>query len=130
MENLKATDKLYDVMRAAAEVVGQIALRLTHDHELYLDFERYSEELLAFQEKFFPYDRDVKVRKALSALNPCLWGHVLIRLCCHWMQQGGHLPPLGTRVYQDVRGIDVLYRAVQAESLCKTDLANLAAVSS
>ncbi|XP_061204810.1 transferrin receptor protein 1 [Neopsephotus bourkii] len=60
VENLKMTDKLYDLMRAAAEVAGQIALRLTHDHELYLDFERYSEELLAFQEKFFPYDRDVK----------------------------------------------------------------------
>ncbi|KAM9007564.1 transferrin receptor protein 1 [Ara ararauna] len=60
VENLKMTDKLYDLMRAAAEVAGQIALRLTHDHELYLDFERYSEELLAFQEKFLPYDRDVK----------------------------------------------------------------------
>lgn len=71
VENLKMTDKLYDLMRAAAEVAGQIALRLTHDHELYLDFERYSEELLAFQEKFFLYDRDVKVRKAPSPLNPC-----------------------------------------------------------
>ncbi|XP_062485030.1 transferrin receptor protein 1 [Pezoporus occidentalis] len=60
VENLKMIDKLYDLMRAAAEVAGQIALRLTHDHELYLDFERYSEELLAYQEKFFPYDRDVK----------------------------------------------------------------------
>uniref|UniRef100_A0A8B9FMJ8 Transferrin receptor protein 1 n=1 Tax=Amazona collaria TaxID=241587 RepID=A0A8B9FMJ8_9PSIT len=60
VENLKMTDKLYDLMRAAAEVAGQIALRLTHDHELYLDFERYSEELLAFQEKFLPYLRDVK----------------------------------------------------------------------
>lgn len=100
VENLKMTDKLYALMRAAAEVAGQIALRLTHDHELFLDFERYGEELLAFQEDFLPYDRDVKVRKAPSALNPCrlLWGHVLIRLCCCWVKQGGHLPPLGTRV--------------------------------
>lgn len=60
VENLKMTDKLYALMRAVAEVAGQIALRLTHDHELYLDFERYSEELLAFQEKFLAYDRDVK----------------------------------------------------------------------
>ncbi|NXU24681.1 TFR1 protein, partial [Thalassarche chlororhynchos] len=60
VENLKMTDKLYALMRAAAEVAGQIALRLTHDHELFLDFERYGEELLAFQEKFLPYDRDVK----------------------------------------------------------------------
>ncbi|KFR06789.1 transferrin receptor protein 1 [Opisthocomus hoazin] len=60
VENLKKTDKLYDLMRAAAEVAGQIALRLTHDHELFLDFERYSEELLVFQEKFLTYSRDVK----------------------------------------------------------------------
>lgn len=97
--NLKTTGNLYGLMRAAAEVAGQIALRLTHDHELFLDFERYAEELLAFQEKFFPYDRDVKVRKTQSALNPCrgLWGCVLIRLCCCWMQQGEHLPALGMR---------------------------------
>uniref|UniRef100_A0A6G1RIP1 Transferrin receptor protein 1 n=1 Tax=Hypotaenidia okinawae TaxID=2861861 RepID=A0A6G1RIP1_9GRUI len=61
VENLKTNDKLYPLMRAAAEVAGQIAVRLTHDHELFLDFERYSEELLAFQEKFLPYDRDVKM---------------------------------------------------------------------
>ncbi|GAB0193613.1 transferrin receptor protein 1 [Grus japonensis] len=60
LENLKTTDKLYAFMRAAAEVAGQIAVRLTHDHELFLDFERYSDELLAFQEKFLPYDRDVR----------------------------------------------------------------------
>ncbi|XP_009321856.1 PREDICTED: transferrin receptor protein 1 isoform X2 [Pygoscelis adeliae] len=60
VENLKMNDKLYALMRAAAEVAGQIALRLTHDHELFLDFERYDEELLAFQEKFLPYDRDVR----------------------------------------------------------------------
>ncbi|NWQ86798.1 TFR1 protein, partial [Burhinus bistriatus] len=60
VENLKMTDNLYALMRTAAEVAGQIALRLTHDHELFLDFERYSEELLVFQEKFLPYNRDVK----------------------------------------------------------------------
>ncbi|NWX19838.1 TFR1 protein, partial [Aegotheles bennettii] len=60
VDNLRMTDKLYDLMRAAAEVAGQIALRLTHDHELYLDFERYSEELLAFQGKILTYERDVK----------------------------------------------------------------------
>ncbi|NXX63002.1 TFR1 protein, partial [Scopus umbretta] len=61
VENLKMTDNLYALMRAAAEVAGQIALALTHDHELFLDFERYSEELLAFQEKFLDYDQDVNV---------------------------------------------------------------------
>ncbi|NXY25561.1 TFR1 protein, partial [Atrichornis clamosus] len=56
----KKTDKLYALMRAAAEVAGQIALRLTHDHELFLDFDRYTEELLSFQEKLLPFDQDVK----------------------------------------------------------------------
>ncbi|NXE27184.1 TFR1 protein, partial [Ardeotis kori] len=60
VEKLNLNDKLYALMHAATEVAGQIALRLTHDHELFLDFERYSEELLAFQEKFLPYYRDVK----------------------------------------------------------------------
>lgn len=60
VENLKAINSLYAHLRAAAEVAGQIALRLTHDHELFLDFGRYSEELLAFQEKFLVYDQDVK----------------------------------------------------------------------
>ncbi|NWV45510.1 TFR1 protein, partial [Daphoenositta chrysoptera] len=59
--NLKVkTDKLYPLMRTAAEVAGQIALRLTHDHELFLDFDRYSEELLSFQEEILPFDSEVK----------------------------------------------------------------------
>ncbi|NXG25789.1 TFR1 protein, partial [Grallaria varia] len=58
--NLKKIDKLYPLMRAAAEVAGQVALRLTHDHELFLDFDRYSEELLSFQEKILSFDQDVK----------------------------------------------------------------------
>ncbi|NWV98162.1 TFR1 protein, partial [Machaerirhynchus nigripectus] len=61
LANLKGkTDKLYPLMRTAAEVAGQIALRLTHDHELFLDFDRYSEELLSFQEKILPFDSKVK----------------------------------------------------------------------
>ncbi|XP_025926644.1 transferrin receptor protein 1 isoform X1 [Apteryx rowi] len=60
VENLKKIANLYGLIRAAAEVAGHIALRLTHDHELFLDFGRYSEELLAFQEKFLDYDQEVK----------------------------------------------------------------------
>ncbi|NXE40551.1 TFR1 protein, partial [Ptilorrhoa leucosticta] len=60
LANLKGkTDKLYHLMHTAAEVAGQIALRLTHDHELFLDFDRYSEELLSFQEKILPFDSDM-----------------------------------------------------------------------
>ncbi|KFQ37441.1 PREDICTED: transferrin receptor protein 1 [Merops nubicus] len=62
VENLKKIDNLYALMRAAAEVAGQIALRLTHDHELFLDFGRYSEELLAYQEKILPYYQVVKAQ--------------------------------------------------------------------
>lgn len=72
VENLKKINNLYGLMRAAAEVAGQIALRLTHDHELFLDFERYSEELLAFQKKFLLYNDKIKVRKAPSAPNSCM----------------------------------------------------------
>ncbi|NWT60709.1 TFR1 protein, partial [Erythrocercus mccallii] len=61
LANLKEkTDILYPLMHTAAEVAGQIALRLTHDHELFLDFDRYSEELLSFQEKLWHFDYDVK----------------------------------------------------------------------
>ncbi|NXH09825.1 TFR1 protein, partial [Bucco capensis] len=60
LENLKKIDNLGGLMRAAAEVAGQIALRLTHDHELFLDFERYSEELLAFQRQLLPYYQEVQ----------------------------------------------------------------------
>ncbi|KFV85042.1 Transferrin receptor protein 1 [Struthio camelus australis] len=60
VENLKMITNLYGLIRTAAEVAGQIALRLTHDRELYLDFGRYSEELLAFQEEFLQYDQEVK----------------------------------------------------------------------
>ncbi|NWQ99685.1 TFR1 protein, partial [Paradoxornis webbianus] len=61
LANLKEkTDMLYPLMRAAAEVAGQIALRLTHDHELFLDFDRYSDELLSFQEKIWHFEPDVK----------------------------------------------------------------------
>ncbi|NXQ58820.1 TFR1 protein, partial [Anthoscopus minutus] len=61
LANLKAkTDKLYPLMRAAAEVAGQMALRLTHDHELFLDFDRYGDELLSFQEKLRHFESHVK----------------------------------------------------------------------
>nr|XP_012431177.3 transferrin receptor protein 1 isoform X1 [Taeniopygia guttata]XP_030136428.3 transferrin receptor protein 1 isoform X1 [Taeniopygia guttata] len=61
LANLKEkTGQLYPLMYAAAEVAGQIALRLTHDHELFLDFDRYSDELLSFQEKLWHFNANVK----------------------------------------------------------------------
>lgn len=70
MANLKEkTDELYPLMRTVTEVAGQIALRLTHDHELFLDFDRYTEELLSFQEQLSSFDSSVKVRRTLSSPN-------------------------------------------------------------
>ncbi|NXO33866.1 TFR1 protein, partial [Locustella ochotensis] len=61
LANLKEkTDMLYPLMRTAAEVAGQIALRLTHDHELFLDFDRYSEELLLFDKKLQHFEDSLK----------------------------------------------------------------------
>lgn len=77
LANLKEkTDQLYPLMYTAAEVAGQIALRLTHDHELFLDFDRYSDELLSFQEKLWHFNANVKVRRteftrSLMIMGPC-----------------------------------------------------------
>ncbi|CAN8190662.1 unnamed protein product [Coccothraustes coccothraustes] len=61
LANLKRkTANLYPLMRTAAEVAGQIALRMTHDHELFLDLDRYSDELLSFQEKLWHFNGNVK----------------------------------------------------------------------
>ncbi|KAJ1087192.1 hypothetical protein NDU88_000380 [Pleurodeles waltl] len=49
MENLQlCVLNVDDVCRAAAEVAGQMIIRLTHDHELPLDYTRYSVEVLSF----------------------------------------------------------------------------------
>ncbi|NXU36933.1 TFR1 protein, partial [Drymodes brunneopygia] len=61
LANLKQkTDQLYPLMRTAAEVAGQIALRLTHDHELFLDLDGYTEELKSFQIKLSYFSANVK----------------------------------------------------------------------
>ncbi|XP_039929652.1 transferrin receptor protein 1 isoform X1 [Hirundo rustica] len=61
LANLKErTSMLYPLMHTVAEVAGQVALRLTHDHELFLDLDGYTEELLSFQEKLWRFDSSVK----------------------------------------------------------------------
>ncbi|XP_043854319.1 transferrin receptor protein 1 [Dromiciops gliroides] len=52
--------RLKDLMHAAAQVTVQMMIRLTRDHELYLDYERYSEELFSFVRKLLPYMSDIK----------------------------------------------------------------------
>ncbi|XP_054839990.1 transferrin receptor protein 1 [Eublepharis macularius] len=43
-----SSEKLDRTIRAAAEIAGRMALRMTHDHELYLDFSSYDDKLRDF----------------------------------------------------------------------------------
>uniref|UniRef100_H3AGY3 Transferrin receptor protein 1 n=1 Tax=Latimeria chalumnae TaxID=7897 RepID=H3AGY3_LATCH len=62
LERLQAflKPKLEDVTRTVAELVGQMAIQLTHDHELNLDYARYSTKLLQFIRKVFSYKEQLK----------------------------------------------------------------------
>ncbi|XP_028915063.1 transferrin receptor protein 1 [Ornithorhynchus anatinus] len=60
LDNLKSFPNLNSLMRAAAEVAGQMMIRLTHDHELYLDYVRYNQELLKFIKAFSPFQQEIK----------------------------------------------------------------------
>lgn len=56
---LGSTD-LSKVMRAAAEIAGRLALRLTHDHELYLDYKSYDNKLYEFISRIKQYFGSLK----------------------------------------------------------------------
>ncbi|KAJ6655488.1 hypothetical protein lerEdw1_005066 [Lerista edwardsae] len=47
-------------MRAAAEIAGRLALRMTHDHELYLDYKSYDNKLHELGTKVMAYRGDLK----------------------------------------------------------------------
>ncbi|XP_026549051.1 transferrin receptor protein 1-like [Notechis scutatus] len=49
-------------VRLAAEIAGRMALRLTHDHELYLDYNSYDSRLQNFIMRLLPYQKEMKVR--------------------------------------------------------------------
>ncbi|XP_019388081.1 PREDICTED: transferrin receptor protein 1-like [Crocodylus porosus] len=55
-----AVPNLNVLMRQAAELAGQIAVRLTYEHELLLDFGRYKQELQTFLNKIVDYSKDVR----------------------------------------------------------------------
>ncbi|XP_027700995.1 transferrin receptor protein 1 [Vombatus ursinus] len=59
-DKLKNIPQLKELMKAAAEVTVQMVIRLTRDHELYLDYERYNEELFNFVRKLLPYKSELK----------------------------------------------------------------------
>ncbi|XP_019359002.1 PREDICTED: transferrin receptor protein 1 isoform X1 [Gavialis gangeticus] len=55
-----AVPNLNVLMRQAAELAGQIAVRLTYEHELLLDFGRYKQELQTFVNNIVDYSKDVR----------------------------------------------------------------------
>uniref|UniRef100_A0A8C3SV46 Transferrin receptor protein 1 n=1 Tax=Chelydra serpentina TaxID=8475 RepID=A0A8C3SV46_CHESE len=50
-------DKL---LQAATEVAGQMAIKMTYDHQFYLDYEQYNQELLNFIMKISVYKQEIK----------------------------------------------------------------------
>lgn len=59
-ELVERIPELNKVARAAAEVAGQFVIKLTHDIELNLDYERYNSQLLLFLRDLNQYRADVK----------------------------------------------------------------------
>ncbi|KAH0624240.1 hypothetical protein JD844_007854, partial [Phrynosoma platyrhinos] len=51
--------QLDNMMRAAAEIAGRMALRMTHDHELYLDYSSYDDRLRGFGVKLMMYRKEL-----------------------------------------------------------------------
>ncbi|XP_039219736.1 transferrin receptor protein 1 isoform X2 [Crotalus tigris] len=49
-----------NAVRLAAEIAGRLALRLTHDRELYLDYKSYDSWLHNFVAKLLPYQKEMK----------------------------------------------------------------------
>ncbi|XP_004038298.1 transferrin receptor protein 1 [Gorilla gorilla gorilla] len=59
-ELIERIPELNKVARAAAEVAGQFVIKLTHDVELNLDYERYNSQLLSFVRDLNQYRADIK----------------------------------------------------------------------
>lgn len=51
---------LDELLQTATEVAGQMAIKMTYDHQLYLDYEQYNQELLKFIMKIAPYKQEIK----------------------------------------------------------------------
>ncbi|XP_038273689.1 transferrin receptor protein 1 isoform X2 [Dermochelys coriacea] len=52
--------QLDKLLQTATEVAGQMALKMTYDHQFYLDYEQYNQELLNFIMKISPYKQEIK----------------------------------------------------------------------
>uniref|UniRef100_A0A452IDG9 Transferrin receptor protein 1 n=1 Tax=Gopherus agassizii TaxID=38772 RepID=A0A452IDG9_9SAUR len=51
---------LEKMFRTATEMAGQMVIKMTYDHQLYLDYDQYNQELLKFIIKISPYKREIK----------------------------------------------------------------------
>ncbi|XP_034989030.1 transferrin receptor protein 1 [Zootoca vivipara] len=60
LTSLSSSAALENTMRKAAEIAGRIALRMTHDHELYLDYESYNNKLRDLIGKIVPYRKEMQ----------------------------------------------------------------------
>uniref|UniRef100_A0A8C6XAJ5 Transferrin receptor protein 1 n=1 Tax=Naja naja TaxID=35670 RepID=A0A8C6XAJ5_NAJNA len=82
-------------IRLAAEIAGRMALRLTHDHELFLDYKSYDSRLQNFIMRLLPYQREMKKRG----------------LDIHWLFQArGDFSRATTALAQDVKNTDLTDR--------------------
>uniref|UniRef100_A0A8C2YSY3 Transferrin receptor protein 1 n=1 Tax=Chinchilla lanigera TaxID=34839 RepID=A0A8C2YSY3_CHILA len=57
---MREIPQLNKLMYAAAEVAGQFLIKLTHDFELNLDYEIYSNKMLSFLRELMQYRADIK----------------------------------------------------------------------
>ncbi|XP_074859919.1 transferrin receptor protein 1 isoform X2 [Carettochelys insculpta] len=62
-KNLLSMSNIKEAFHAAIEVAGQMTIRMTYDHALYLDYEQYNQELLNFIMKISQY------RQAMKGMN-------------------------------------------------------------
>lgn len=81
-----------NAVRLAGEIAGRMALRLTHDRELYLDYKSYDSRLHNFVSSLLPHQKEMRVRL------PNLGGPGPLGTPCHstlvpavpWAQVRGH----------------------------------------
>ncbi|KAK2500420.1 hypothetical protein MC885_020223 [Smutsia gigantea] len=57
----KSIPQLSKMVRAAAEIAGQLVIKLTHDAELNLNYEMYNDKILSFVRDMNQFRTDVKV---------------------------------------------------------------------
>ncbi|XP_070587184.1 transferrin receptor protein 1-like isoform X1 [Erythrolamprus reginae] len=88
-------NQMENTMRLAAEIAGRMALRLTHDRELYLDYKSYDGWLHNFVRSLLPYQKDMKQRG----------------LMIQWLFEArGDFTRATTALTQDVKNTDLFNR--------------------